>query len=1017
MLNKAHQALTKDKVKLYSDIIFSMNKLILIFLLVFFSMAQAKELQKVSLQFQWLDQFQFAGYYMAKEKGFYQDAHLEVEFKKFNFKTNVADDVLAEKTNYGIGRSSLIIENSKKRNIKLLSAIFQSSPLVLIATKDSNITRIKDFVGKKIMTTADAYLSVSLHAMANHEHIDSTQMIEQQHSFNVQDLINNKTDLMASYISNEPFLLQKAGVEYTIFNPKDYGFDFYSDILFTSDTEAKNYPYRTQKFKDASLKGWKYAFENIEETVQLILKKYNTQNKSKEALLFEAKELKKLAYYKTKKLGDINPNKIQRIYDIYNVMGFVHNPIDINNFILKDIKNSDISFTQEEKLYLKNKKELKVCIDPRWMPFEGFEGTKHVGLSAEYLQLFQKHLDIPLRVIPTQSWSQTLQKAKQRECDIISLVTKTQKREEYLNFTKPLIKSNIVLATKLGNNFIVDFTSLKSKTIATTQDYSIYKTLKTKYPYLDIIEVENIKVGLTKVRDGEIYGYIGSLASVGYLIQKEFMGQIHISGKFNESLDIPLGIRNDEIYLSSIFNKLVNSISKEQHKTILDKWVNIDIQVKPEYTFLYQILALALFLILIFVYKTIVSEKYAKELEKEKKKFLETQNNFNLGQKISNLGIWTLDYKTEKLEWTDGIHFIFETNHNTFGASYEAFMEFVHPDDRKLLEETYRASVKNKTDYFLEHRIITTSGETKYVEERCQNIFDTNGHILKSVGTVLDTTARKKVEQKLEELNSTLEQRVKSEIEKNEFKEKQLFQQSRLAQMGEMISMIAHQWRQPLSAISATSNNLKIKLELDVLDFETKEGIDETKEYFLEKLENINYYVQNLSTTINDFRDFYKPNKLPKFKSLQTVVKKSLDLTASSIIGENINIIENFNSDLEIEIYDSELMQVILNIIKNAQDNFKEKKTKNPTMVITVHNTKISICDNGGGIPENIIGNIFDPYFSTKDEKNGTGIGLYMSKMIVENHHFGKLLAQNTKDGVCFIIELREELNNKQIQQ
>ncbi|MEN8303453.1 MAG: HAMP domain-containing sensor histidine kinase, partial [Campylobacterota bacterium] len=233
-----------------------------------------------------------------------------------------------------------------------------------------------------------------------------------------------------------------------------------------------------------------------------------------------------------------------------------------------------------------------------------------------------------------------------------------------------------------------------------------------------------------------------------------------------------------------------------------------------------------------------------------------------------------------------------------------------------------------------------------------------------------------------------------------------LIQQSRLAQMGEMISMIAHQWRQPLGAISTTAVNLQMKIELEEFDLETKEGLHKYNEYFLKRLENINGYVHSLTTTIDDFRNFYKPDKKSVSVSLESVVKKALNIIKASLGNDNIEVVEDYSSTDEHEIYDGEMMQVILNILKNAQDNFREKETKHPQVIIKIDETTISICDNGGGIPKDIIGKIFDPYFSTKDEKNGTGLGLYMSKTIVEEHHKGKLLVNNINGGVCFKIEL-----------
>jgi signal transduction histidine kinase/rhodanese-related sulfurtransferase len=241
-------------------------------------------------------------------------------------------------------------------------------------------------------------------------------------------------------------------------------------------------------------------------------------------------------------------------------------------------------------------------------------------------------------------------------------------------------------------------------------------------------------------------------------------------------------------------------------------------------------------------------------------------------------------------------------------------------------------------------------------------------------------------------------------------KDQQLFNQSRLAQMGEMISMIAHQWRQPLGAISTTSVNLQMKLELKAFDLETKEGVGEASEYFMQRLGNIDEYVNSLTTTIDDFRNFYKGNKRSVTTKLEAIVLRSLNIINASLISDNVEIIEEYGSEEKIELYDSEMMHVILNILKNAQDNFREKNIQKPYLKITTEDRRVSICDNGGGISEDIIDKIFDPYFSTKDEKNGTGLGLYMSKIIVEEHHGAIFSTINTEDGVCFVIEFKEKL-------
>jgi signal transduction histidine kinase len=230
--------------------------------------------------------------------------------------------------------------------------------------------------------------------------------------------------------------------------------------------------------------------------------------------------------------------------------------------------------------------------------------------------------------------------------------------------------------------------------------------------------------------------------------------------------------------------------------------------------------------------------------------------------------------------------------------------------------------------------------------------------------------------------------------------------------MGEMISMIAHQWRQPLGAISASSIDLKMKMAFGSFDLNKEEEQEECTSYFDAQLTHIEEYVQGLTNTIDDFRNFYKPNKEKKSITINEPIEKSLSIIQAAAKANGVDIKTDFKSQKRVSVHDSELMQVFLNIIKNAQDNFKEKGIGEGKITISTYDTSQGVCvaiqDNGGGISESIMHRIFDPYFSTKDEKNGTGLGLYMSKTIIEEHHHGKLTAKNSDNGVCFTIMINE---------
>ena len=327
-----------------------MKKILLItFFLTIFLYAQNDK--KITLQLNWLNQFQFAGYYMAKEKGFYKDVNLDVKIKESNSNTDVVKEIETKNADFAVGRSSLIIEKINGKDIVALCAIYQESPLILLVKKDSNITSVKDLRNKKIMITPDARYSAPVLAMLSANELTINDFRIQKHSFDINDLINRKTDAMASYISNEPILLNEKGIEYTIFNPKDFGFDLYSDILFSSSEYIKNNPKITKDFYEASLKGWKYAFENLAETAEIIYSKYNTQNKTFTHLVKEGEVLKKLAYTGNNELGDFNDNKLKNIANVFKLFGLVNKDLDIKEFIYKENKPKiiNLEISKQEK--------------------------------------------------------------------------------------------------------------------------------------------------------------------------------------------------------------------------------------------------------------------------------------------------------------------------------------------------------------------------------------------------------------------------------------------------------------------------------------------------------------------------------------------------------------------------------------------------------------------------------------------------------------------------------------------
>jgi len=564
----------------------------------------------------WLDQFEFAGFYVAKEKGFYKDLGLEVNLKKFDSNINIVQEVLDKKTTFGTSSSSLIIDKSLGKDIVLLGSIFQSSPLILLALKNSNIKNISDIKNKKIMLTKDQQLFATLQAMLSSKNIQLSDTKILDHSFNVNDLINKKTDLMLAYTTNEPFQLKEKGYGSQIFHPKDYGFDFYEELIFTSKDFANNNPKIVKDFYDASIKGWQYAFDNIEEVSKLIFEKYNPQKKSLKSLIFEAKEMKKLVYDKEGQIGTITKERVNLIKNSYQVMGLLNNDINIDELIYTSHLPNNISLNNKEKEYLQKKKIIKMCIDPNWMPLEKIENGQHIGISAEYIKLIEKKIDIPIKLISTDSWNQSLQYAKEKKCDILSLIMETPQRKTFLNFTKPYVKIPLVIATGINTTYIENFSLLKNKKIGIIRGYAYAEILKIKYPNIEFVDVENIEEGLTKLEREDVFGFIDSLTTLGYSIQKDYIGQLKIAGKFDENWNLSIGVRNDEIILKEILDKAIEDISTEQVQGIFNKWISINYEKSINYAFLIKtFIFLIVFILVIFlVYRQYLLKKLNNKL-------------------------------------------------------------------------------------------------------------------------------------------------------------------------------------------------------------------------------------------------------------------------------------------------------------------------------------------------------------------------------------------------------------------
>lgn len=287
--------------------------------------------ENVTLQFKWSHAFQFAGYYAALEKGYYREAGIDVTFLEATPGIDPLESVLTGQAQYGVGTSSLLLARKNGKPVVVLAAIFQHSPLVLIARQDgvNGLQGIHDIVGKKIMIEPQ---SDELIAYLKQEGITLDRVVQLPHSFQPDDLIEGRVDAFSAYVSNEPYYLDKAKLDYQTYTPRTGGIDFYGDNLFTTEKELKEHPERARAFREASLLGWQYAMQHPEEIADLIIAKYSKQH-PRDFYLFEARRMAPLIRADLVEVGYMHHGRWRHIASTYADLGLLPRNYTFDGFL------------------------------------------------------------------------------------------------------------------------------------------------------------------------------------------------------------------------------------------------------------------------------------------------------------------------------------------------------------------------------------------------------------------------------------------------------------------------------------------------------------------------------------------------------------------------------------------------------------------------------------------------------------------------------------------------------------
>ncbi|MDN5126349.1 ABC transporter substrate-binding protein [Aliarcobacter butzleri] len=945
-----------------------MKKISLLLLLI--SFLYSNELTPISVQLKWKHQFQFAGFYVAKELGIYEKYGLDVNFKEFDGKNNPLNTVLNNENDFGINDSSLIYHKLNGADVVAVFSVFKSSPIALFSQKE--LDTLASLKNKNIEFAKNEISNMSINTVLKSQDI---HINAKEHSLYSKSFINKESDAIVGYLSNQAYLLEKANIKYNTFLPKDYGFDFYGDMLYTSSEFAKQNPKMVKDFIEATKEGWIYAFNNIPFSVDLIYEKYNSQKKSKEALNYEANILKPFSSYLEKDFGTIDKSKIK---EVANTISLIYpqkfKNINLDDFIWNEKKALSDFYKNH---YLIENKEFTVCVQDNSFPIDGIDNNNNlIGISGEILNTIAQKFQFTLKPIKIDDYQENIQNILDGKCNIVTITAEdSYKYYKIMDRSNFYLKSNLVIITKIDKPFIEN-NILENKKFVTR--YSVFKDYLDSNSLGIKVSVENdLNKIIYMLKNDQVDGFITDNITVDRLIQKFGYGEFKISGFLNhiDQIKGAFAIKKSEPELKEIINLGLSDFSQEDIKSIEEKYkvtryaeiIDEDLIWKIFYTFLFILITILFFVVFLKIKND--------ELNEWLDSAIEGISLFENGKllKANNQLLKILGYDNFK-----------EIQNKTY-------FDFVAPKDYYILkqklsddQEPYELTFVKKDGSFIDGLV------------KGHNIKGSN----KRISTIIDISELKNTQRKLAELNLNLEERIKEELQKNHEQRAIMFQQAKLAEMGSMMNMIAHQWRQPLNNISLIVNTIIIKQKKDNL---TTETLDNLKTNFKQQIDY-------LSNTIDDFQNFFKPKKDKEVFSLKEAILSTHNLIEPIFKSNQIKFNLNSNKPIDYYGYKSELNQVILTIFNNSVDAFKENDSSNKTVdVILEENEKtliIKIKDNAGGVKEEILGKIFDLYFSTKTKKNGTGLGLYISKTIINRHFKGEIKASNVDNGLEITISL-----------
>ncbi len=543
----------------------------------------------------------------------------------------------------------ILVAYAEGEPLVALAAIFQHNPSIFVTKQSSGIVSPYEMAGKRIMLEYMVAGELSLDTLLFEANLTPKDYTLVQHTFNTNNLIKGKVDVMSAYISDEPFDFKTKGIKINIINPQSYGVDFYGDILFTSNQQVAEHPDRVEKFRRASLKGWQYALNHPEELVQLILKKYPSK-KSAAHLRFEAEATRKLIVPERVSIGQIDPHRLQRMAEVHAQLKLAK-PLTENDLAKFIYISQSLDLTAQEKAWLKAHPVIQVGIDNNFPPYEWVDKQgNYLGLAANYFADFEQRLGVKFNFIKDKPWAEIMTLARAGELDMLSAVQEPPERNRFLTFTKPYTRTPIVIINDINAGFIGSLRKLDGQRVVLEKGYFMEEVLRRDYPKIQLLLAANTQEALQQVADGKADAYVGDAAVANYAISASGLLNLRFTGNTEYSSSYSIGVTKNAPELASIMAKVVATLSASEQERINNYWMGfklpagIDTKVLIRYS-----LGFALLLLVIVFWNLSLRKEIAKRNKIEQiQKSLIQRNQILMDNTLE--GIHILDVQGKVIE-------------------------------------------------------------------------------------------------------------------------------------------------------------------------------------------------------------------------------------------------------------------------------------------------------------------------------------------------------------------------------